>query len=129
MPQDGRGMSRQRTLAYRAGGEQPANDGPAREDVRAEHLVGWMDHSTDVADEVTAQGLAVWGGQVLPLEPVLVPLLLAKPDLEGEEEQTGCGTTTHTQRLKKSGSETRTSGRTGLGCGAFILELPRFQSG
>lgn len=69
---------------HRAGGEQPPNDGPAREDVGAEHLVGGVDHATDVAYEVAAQGLAVGGGQVLPLKPVLVPLLLAEPHLEGK---------------------------------------------
>lgn len=68
-----------------AGGEQPADDGPARQNVRAEHLVGWVDYATDVADEVAAQRLAVWGGQVLPLEPVLVPLLLPEPHLQGRE--------------------------------------------
>lgn len=41
--------------SYRAGGEQPANDGPAGQDVRAQHLIGWVHHSTDVADEVAAQ--------------------------------------------------------------------------
>lgn len=63
---------------YRAGGEQPADNGPAWQDVRAQHLVGWMDHATDVTDEVAAQRLALSGGQVLSLEPVLVALLLPK---------------------------------------------------
>lgn len=63
---------------YRAGGEQPADDGPAGQDVGAQHLIGWVDHPADVADEVTAQRLALGGGQVLPLEPVLVTLLLPK---------------------------------------------------
>lgn len=40
-----------------------------------------MDDPTDVANEVTAQRLAVWGGQVLALEPVLVSLLLTKAHL------------------------------------------------
>lgn len=69
---------------HRAGGEQPADDGPARQDVGAEHLVGWMHHAADVTDEVAAQGLAVRGGQVLPLEPVLVALLLPEPHLKGK---------------------------------------------
>lgn len=71
---------------HRAGGEQPPDDGPAREDVGAEHLVGGVDHAADVAYEVAAQGLAVRGGQILPLKPVLVPLLLAEPHLEGKGE-------------------------------------------
>lgn len=71
---------------HRAGGEQPPDDGPAREDVGAEHLVGGVDHAADVAYEVAAQGLAVGGGQILPLKPVLVPLLLAEPHLEGKGE-------------------------------------------
>lgn len=66
---------------YRTGGEQPADDGPAWQDVRAKHLIGWMDHPADVADEVTAQRLALSGGQVLSLEPVLITLLLPKPNL------------------------------------------------
>lgn len=74
----------QALATHRAGGEQPPNDGPAWEDVGAEHLIGGVDHATDVAYEVTAQGLAVRGGQVLPLKPVLVPLLLAEPDLKGK---------------------------------------------
>lgn len=74
---------------YRAGGEQPPDDGPARQDVGAEHLVGWVHHPTDVTDEVAAQGLAVRGGQVLPLEPVLVPLLLPEPHLKGKKKKKG----------------------------------------
>lgn len=73
-----------RLPAHRARGEQPADDGPAREDVGAQHLVGWVHHAADVPDEVAAQGLAVRGGQVLPLEPVLVPLLLPKPHLKAK---------------------------------------------
>lgn len=69
---------------HRAGGEQPPDDGPARQDVGAEHLVGRVHHAADVTDEVAAQGLAVRGGQVLPLEPVLVPLLLPEPHLKGK---------------------------------------------
>lgn len=45
-----------------------------------------MHHAADVTDEVAAQGLAVGGGQVQPLEPVLVPLLLPEPHLKGEGE-------------------------------------------
>lgn len=67
--------------SYRAGGEKPANYGPAGEDVGTQHLVGRVDHSANVANEVAAQGLAVWGGQILSLEPVLVALLLAKAHL------------------------------------------------
>lgn len=74
---------------YRAGGEQPANDGPARQDVGAQHLVGWMDHAADVADEVAAQRLALGRGQVLSLEPVLVPLLLPETDLSGSGQRSG----------------------------------------
>lgn len=63
---------------YRAGGEQPADDGPAWQDVGAQHLIGWVDHPADVTDQVTAQRLALGGGQVLSLEPVLITLLLPK---------------------------------------------------
>lgn len=63
---------------YRAGGEQPADDGPAWQNVGAQHLIGWVDHPADVTDEVTAQRLALSGGQVLSLEPVLITLLLPK---------------------------------------------------
>lgn len=67
---------------YRAGGQQPANDRPAWQDVRAQDLIGRMDHSTDVADQVAAQGLALCCGQVLSLKPVLIPLLLPKTHLD-----------------------------------------------
>lgn len=41
--------------SYRAGGEQPANDGPAGQDVGAQHLIGRVHHAADVADEVATQ--------------------------------------------------------------------------
>lgn len=40
-----------------------------------------MDHTADVANEVTPQRLTLSGGQVLSLEPVLVPLLLSETHL------------------------------------------------
>ena len=46
-------------------GEQPANDSPAWDDVRAEQLIGRMYDSTDVADEITTQGLTLWSRQIL----------------------------------------------------------------
>lgn len=67
--------------AHRARCQQPTNDGPSGQDVRAEHLIRRVDNPTDVANEVAAQRLAVGGGQVLALEPVLVSLLLTKPHL------------------------------------------------
>lgn len=87
---------------YRTGSEQPADNGPARQDVRAKHLIGWMDHPTDVTDEVTAQRLALSRGQVLSLEPVLVTLLLPKPYLN-----TG-------YKLEASSRVTELRGRTGV---------------
>ena len=48
-----------------AGCEEPANDSPTRDDVRTQHFVGGVDDSTDVANEITAQGLALWGRQIL----------------------------------------------------------------
>lgn len=74
---------------YRAGGEQPANDSPAGQDVRAQHLIGWVHHAADVANQVAAQRLALCRGQVLSLEPVLVSLLLAKTHLQGERDRIG----------------------------------------
>lgn len=41
--------------SYRACGEQPANDGPAGQDVGAQHLIGRVHHAADVANEVAAQ--------------------------------------------------------------------------
>ncbi len=41
-----------------------------------------MNHTAYVAYEVTAQRLAFSGGQILPLKPVLIALLLAKPNLQ-----------------------------------------------
>lgn len=87
---------------YRTGSEQPADNGPAWQDVRAKHLIGGMDHPTDVADKVTAQRLALSRGQVLPLEPVLVTLLLPKPYL----------TTGH--ELEASSRVAERRGRTGV---------------
>lgn len=66
---------------HRARGQQPADDGPPGQDVRTQHFIGRVDDPTDVANEVTAQRLAVWGRQVLALEPILVPLLLTKAHL------------------------------------------------
>lgn len=83
--------------SYRAGGQQPANDSPAWKDVRAQDLVGRMHHSTDVTDQVTAQGLALCCGQVLSLKPVLVPLLLPKTHLDTRVSQSlsFCGAVTN----------------------------------
>lgn len=74
-----------RTASYRAGCQKPANNSPARQNIRAQHFIGWMNHATYITNEVTAQWLALSCGQILPLKPVLVTLLLTKPNLQTQK--------------------------------------------
>lgn len=46
---------------YRACCQEPTNDGPSRQNVRTQHFIRRVDYPTDVANEVTAQRLTVWG--------------------------------------------------------------------
>lgn len=71
-----------RPSPHRARCQEPADDGPSGQDIGTQHFIGRVDDPTDVANEVTAQRLTVWGGQVLALEPILVTLLLTEPHLE-----------------------------------------------
>jgi len=66
-----------------------ANDSPARDDVGAEELIGGMDDADNEADEVAAEALGLQGGEVGPLEPLLVPLVRPEPDLRPELESLG----------------------------------------
>lgn len=51
--------------SYSARCQQPADDGPARNDVRAQQVVRRVEDSTDISYQVAAQRLALWCGQVL----------------------------------------------------------------
>ena len=52
--------------------EEPSDDGPARDDVGAEELVGRVDDADDEPDEVATKWLRFGCREVLSLEPVLV---------------------------------------------------------
>lgn len=63
-------------------GQEPADDGPARYDVRAKHFVTWMDDAADVANEIASQRLTFGHREVLSLKPVLVALMHTKLNLQ-----------------------------------------------
>lgn len=65
-------------VTHRARCQQPANDRPAGNNVRAELFVRRVNDSADVADEVTPQRLTFCCGEILTLEPLLVVPLTTK---------------------------------------------------
>ena len=75
-------MTGNRRRTHRAGGQEPPDDRPARHDLGFDLLVGWMDAVADEADQVAAESLALWRGQIHPLEPVLIAFVVAKEHLE-----------------------------------------------
>jgi hypothetical protein len=64
-----------------ASGEQPTDDRPTRNDVRAEEFVGRVDDSDYEPNKIAAKRLRLWCWKVLPLEPVLISFVSTEPDL------------------------------------------------
>ena len=46
-----------------------------------------MDDTNDEPDEITSECLTFDGGQVILLEPFLIPFVIAEPDLRRQEDQ------------------------------------------